>query len=134
MRRFFTTIAVVFLMMAGYTSVFAGDVPKPGASDFASKVQDKMALMGFQIGSLTGKFEGNALKQAEHSDEIDVLGFRRPPGGALTPTRSFQPFKVKVKVDNNGILSIDKTGLEKAGFRINPAALPQGVKIIEIPT
>jgi hypothetical protein len=132
-RRFFIIIAVVFLMMAGYTNVFAGDVPKPGASNFASKVQDKMTLMGFQIGSLTGKFEGSALKQAEHSDEIDVLGFSRPPGGALTLTRSFQPFKVKVKVDNNGILSIDRTGLEKAGFRINPATLPQGVKIIDIP-
>lgn len=134
MRRFFITITVVFLMMAGYTGVFAGGVPKPGASNYASKVQDKMALMGFQIGNLTGKFENSALKQENHSDEIDVLSFLQSPGGALTLTRSFQPFKVKVKVDNNGILSIDRTGLEKAGFRINPVALPQGVKIIDIGT
>lgn len=93
MRRFFLTIAVVFLLVAGYTGVFAGDVPKPGAFDLASIIQNKMTLMGFQIGSLTGKFEGSTLRQAEHPDWIEVLGFRQPTGAALT--RSFQPFKVK---------------------------------------
>ncbi|MBA7639486.1 hypothetical protein ES703_47144 [subsurface metagenome] len=115
--KLFSFLALfVFLVLIAMTVI-----PSEGFDD-KGIITQRMMELGFQVDKIDQLSDG--------SYKIKVKSFRAKTK-VVTLRGIFRPFEVRAKF-SQGILFLEKSDLEKAGFVINDAYLPSGIKIVNL--
>jgi len=88
--------------------------------DDAGIIRQRMVSLGFMDGKITTQKDGS------YSIKVSIYAQRSQ---ALSLDGVFKPFEVRATF-SSGILYLEKTDLERAGFSVHEEFLPRGIKIV----